>query len=120
MYSTARGTKAFCHEYKNNRQPAQIHIHVHLCLAGASMHQRCLCFYKMPSASNRVINISARRGRRIFLQLHAIDIHRLQNFIYYFTCYFICHFSALYLQINSFFTSTVFFRKRKEPLWKKN
>ena len=40
-------------------QPAQIHIRVHLCLAGTSLYQRCLVADEILSAPNKPIHVSA-------------------------------------------------------------
>ena len=40
-------------------QPAQIHIHVQLCLAGTSLYQRCLVADEILSAPNKPIHVSA-------------------------------------------------------------
>ena len=55
-------------------QPAQIHIHVQLCLAGTSLYQRCLLPDEIPSAPNSPYQASAlRRTVPIFCQSNRKD-----------------------------------------------
>ena len=61
-------------------QPAQIHIHVQLCLAGTSLYQRCPLPDEIPSAPNspyqasvlrRTVQIDCQTLERRFLQAKA-------------------------------------------------
>ena len=57
--SPAMGTREFRFAICPVWQPAQIHIHVHLCLAGTSLYQRCLVADEILSAPNKPIHVSA-------------------------------------------------------------
>ena len=59
--SPARGTREFRFAICPVWHPAQIHIHVHLCLAGTSLYQRCLLPDEIPSAPNSPYQASVLR-----------------------------------------------------------
>ena len=53
-----KGHREFRHNYTFFWQPAQIHIHVQLHLAGTSLYQRCLLPDEIPSAPNSLYHVS--------------------------------------------------------------
>ena len=68
-HNACKGHWEFCYRINSIRQPAQIHIHVQLCLAGTSLYQRCLLPDEIPSAPNSPYQASAlRRSVPIFCQ----------------------------------------------------
>ena len=51
-HNVCKGHWEFRHTFSFIWQPAQIHIHVQLCLAGTSLYQRCLLPDEIPGAPN--------------------------------------------------------------------
>ena len=58
----ARGTRNFNLKFWFVWQPVQIHIHVHMPLAGTSLCQRCRMPDEIPSATNRLYQASLLNG----------------------------------------------------------
>ena len=68
-HNACKGHREFRHKYTFFWQPAQIHIHVQLCLAGTSLYQRCLLPDEIPSAPNSPYQASVlRRTVQLFWQ----------------------------------------------------
>ena len=75
-HNACKGHWEFRYNAKFIWQPAQIHIHVQLCLAGTSLYQRCLLPDEIPSAPNslyyasvlrRTVQTSCQTLERLFL-----------------------------------------------------
>ena len=60
-HNACKGHWEFRHTFSFAWQPAQIHIHVQLCLAGTSLYQRCLLPDEIPSAPNSPYQASVLR-----------------------------------------------------------
>ena len=58
-HKACKGHWEFRYNYNFIWQPAQIHIHVQLHLAGTSLYQRCLVADEILSAPNKPIHVSA-------------------------------------------------------------